>query len=92
LYYYYNHCIQWGFEMSNETPIAKAVRIAGGQTALARKIGVTQGAVWKWLRGMQKISAEHVISISESTDGQVLPFELRPDLPKLFPHPDGAEV
>jgi DNA-binding transcriptional regulator YdaS (Cro superfamily) len=29
--------------------IKKAVKVAGGQTALARKLGVTQGLVWQWL-------------------------------------------
>lgn len=37
-----------------ESPMAKAVYVAGGQSSLAKKVGVTQGAVWKWVRGSRK--------------------------------------
>jgi len=43
--------------LTTETAIEKAVRLAGGQTALARQIGVTQGAVWKWLNKSKKNSS-----------------------------------
>lgn len=33
-----------------DSPMAKAVHVAGGQSSLAKKVGVTQGAVWKWVR------------------------------------------
>ena len=38
-----------------ESPMAKAVYVAGGQSSLAKKVGVTQGAVWKWVRGIKKV-------------------------------------
>ncbi|CDH07968.1 helix-turn-helix domain-containing protein [Xenorhabdus bovienii] len=74
-------------EKSFESPIYRAVSIAGSQTALAKQIGVTQGAVWKWLRGLKKISPEHAAAIVEATNGAVQAHELRPDLPKVFPPP-----
>lgn len=70
-----------------KSPIDKAVYIAGGQTALAKQIGVTQGAVWKWVRGLKNVSPVHAVAISQAVGGQVKPFELRPDLPTVFPHP-----
>ncbi|PHI31058.1 transcriptional regulator [Budvicia aquatica] len=71
-----------------KTPIEEAVYIAGGQTALAKKVGVTQGAVWKWVRGLKKISPVNAVAISNAVGGVVKPYELRPDIPSVFPHPD----
>lgn len=73
------------------SPMAKAVYIAGGQSALARQIGVTQGAVWKWVAGKKKVSPVHAVAISCAVNGAVQPYELRPDLPTLFPHPVPAQ-
>jgi DNA-binding transcriptional regulator YdaS (Cro superfamily) len=78
--------------LTTETAIEKAVRLAGGQTALARQIGVTQGAVWKWLNKSKKIRPENAAAISEAVGGQVAPYELRPDIPKVFPHPEGIDL
>jgi DNA-binding transcriptional regulator YdaS (Cro superfamily) len=64
-----------------ETPLQKAVRIAGGQSQLARGIGgkVRQGYVWKWLR-RGWVPAEQVLAIERATEGQVTRYELRPDI------------
>ncbi|EPC8779055.1 YdaS family helix-turn-helix protein, partial [Enterobacter hormaechei] len=42
--------------------MAKAVYVAGGQSSLAKKVGVTQGAVWKWVRGIKKVSPVHAVA------------------------------
>lgn len=68
--------------------MAKAVYVAGGQSALARQIGVSQGAVWKWVNGVKKVSPVHAVAVSGAVNGVVKPHELRPDLPTLFPHPN----
>jgi len=73
------------------SPMAKAVYIAGGQSALARQIGVTQGAVWKWVAGHKKVSPVHAVAIADAVNRAVQPHELRPDLPTLFPHPAPAQ-
>ncbi|MFV9080094.1 helix-turn-helix domain-containing protein [Serratia fonticola] len=73
-----------------ETPIARAVSLAGSQSALALLIGVTQGAVWKWVHAKKKVSPVHAVAISQALNGRVLPHELRPDLPTVFPAPDLA--
>jgi len=68
------------------TPLERAVKIAGGQTALARKINektpgaaVTQGQVWKWLQSGRP-PAPWVIPIEKAVDGNVTRHQLRPDV------------
>ncbi|MEW3433594.1 helix-turn-helix domain-containing protein, partial [Escherichia coli] len=43
-------------------------------------------AVYKWLHNKAKVSPEHVGSIVTATGGVVKAYQIRPDLPKLFPH------
>lgn len=47
---------------------------------------VSQQAVYKWLHNKAKVSPEHVGSIVTATGGVVKAYQIRPDLPKLFPH------
>lgn len=72
-----------------ETPLERAVRLSGGQSALARGASafaegrrLTQGMLWKWLnRAKEPVpSAEWVIPIEKAVAGQVTRYELRPDL------------
>lgn len=65
--------------------IERAVKKAGGQAKLAEMVGVSQPTVWKWLHGKLKPSPEYVPGIVSAANGEVLPSELRPDLPSLFP-------
>lgn len=51
-----------------------------GQTGAAEIIGVSQGAVWQWINGKQRITAERAIEIEEKTGGAVTRSELRPDI------------
>lgn len=67
--------------------LQKAVDIAGGQTALARAIGVKQGHVWAWLNRGIPVPPEHLPAIESTTAGQVTAADLRPDLAEIF----GAE-
>lgn len=69
--------------------VQRAVDIAGGQTQLARLIGVKQGHVWKWLR-MKRIPAERAIQIEVATNGAVTARELRPDLAAIFAPPSNG--
>jgi len=44
----------------------------GGQVALADAIGVSQAAVWKWLKGkVSRISWERAMQIEQATGGKV---------------------
>jgi DNA-binding transcriptional regulator YdaS (Cro superfamily) len=60
--------------------IDNAVKILGGQTAMARVLGVSQARVWNWVHRDQKIPGEFVLPIEEATDGRVSRYELRPDI------------
>lgn len=59
--------------------ISRAAQIAGGQSALARKLGCTPQAVSK-MCATGKVPAERVIAVEEAVEGQVTRNELRPDL------------
>ncbi|AOM40205.1 transcriptional regulator [Xenorhabdus hominickii] len=64
--------------------IQRAVNIVGSQEKLAALCGVSQPAVHKWLRG-GRVSPQRVFAIVNATDGLVRAYEIRPDLPHLFP-------
>lgn len=59
------------------TPIEQAVNIVGGQAALARVIGVSQPAVFKWVRNGRP-GAVYVLAIEKATG--VSRHDLRPDI------------
>lgn len=57
-----------------------AIKHFGGQGALARELGVTQGLVWQWLSGRRPIAPERCAEIEAATGGRVLAQDLRPDV------------
>lgn len=59
--------------------ILKAIKICGGQAALAKAAGVSQPAVSQWANG-GRIRGEHALAVSKATDWKVTPHELRPDI------------
>lgn len=65
--------------MINETAIHKAVALAGGQSALARQMGLKPQAVQRWCK-TGKVPAERVIEVERIVAAQVTRRELRPDL------------
>ncbi|WP_333701199.1 transcriptional regulator [Sphingobium yanoikuyae] len=58
--------------------LENAVRVAGGQTAAARICGVSQPAVWKWLKHRRRLPAEFVLLMETQTG--VSRHCLRPDI------------
>ncbi|EQA5719405.1 transcriptional regulator [Cronobacter dublinensis] len=66
--------------------IAKAIEIAGSQAKLAEQVGVSQVSVCRWLNNKKKVSPERVIAVVKATGGVIKPYQIRPDLPMLFPH------
>lgn len=60
--------------------IRKAVSIAGGQSALAKRLKVSQSLVWQWCVGRLKVPAERCLAIETEADGQVSRYDLRPDV------------
>lgn len=71
--------------------IKKAVDAAGSQAALARACGVSQPAVFRWLSG-RRVKADYVMAIVNATGGLVKAYEIRPDLPDIFPHPEKSDA
>lgn len=72
--------------MLAQTPLQKAIEIAGSQSALARQCKeampgskVAQAHVWHWLH-VGKVPAEYVLAIESVTGGKVTRNDLRPDL------------
>jgi len=55
-----------------------AVAAVGSQSAMARLIGLSQAAVWRWLDRKQSLPAEHVLTVEAATG--ISRHELRPDL------------
>lgn len=70
--------------------IKTAITLVGTQTKLAKACGVTQSAVKKWLYGKSKVAPKNVKPLVEATQGVIQAYQIRPDLPDLFPHPDEA--
>ncbi|MVF02766.1 transcriptional regulator [Serratia marcescens] len=55
--------------------IKRAISIAGSQKELARKVGVDQSAVSKWLRG-GGIRSQYIPSLVSATNGQLTAIEI----------------
>lgn len=72
----------------DKTPLFKAVQIAGGQTRLAKQIGVSQGHLWCWLYRDKNIPAKRVPAIEAATNGQITRYQLLPDV--FGPDPSAA--
>lgn len=60
--------------------LTRAIEQFGSQTALARRLGITQGAVSSWVAGHWPMSPRNAIAIEKATGGAVHRSELRPDL------------
>lgn len=68
--------------------LQKAVELAGGQSSLARALGVKQQHVWNWLHRDRKPAAEYVLAIESAVEGKVSRYDLRPDV--FGPPPQSA--
>lgn len=66
--------------------LLRAVTLAGGQSALARRIGKTQSHVAQWLR-RGRAGPTACIAIETAVGGQVTRYELRPDVFGKPPQP-----
>jgi DNA-binding transcriptional regulator YdaS (Cro superfamily) len=65
-----------------ERALERAIRLAGGQSKLARAVGYTQNAIWK-AKDTGRISAELAIRIEAATGGKVTREQLAPQIFKL---------
>lgn len=64
----------------NKKALFEAVTICGGQVALARKLGISQGHLWSWMHRDKKVPAERCAAIEAATGGAVTRYDLRPDV------------
>ncbi len=70
----------------------------GGQSQLARHLGVTPGSVNQWFTGDRQIPAARCIQVERATSGAVTCEELRPDVSWVripdaaWPHPQGRPL
>jgi len=62
-----------------ETPIEKAIRLAGGISELANQSGVSYQAVQQW-RDKGVVPARRCVAVSKATNGSVLVHELNPEV------------
>lgn len=65
------------------TALRSAVERAGGQSATARLLKVSQAAVWKWLDEGKVLPAEHVLTLEAATN--ISRHDLHPD---IYPRED----
>lgn len=65
--------------MTQRTALERAIKEAGGQAALAERIGVTQSLISFWLNSAKRGAApEHVPAIEAATG--ISRHDLRPDV------------
>lgn len=67
--------------------IQTAIALVGTQKELATACGVSQSAVQKWLHNKTRVAPENVDALVQATGGKVQAYQIRPDLPRLFPKP-----
>jgi DNA-binding transcriptional regulator YdaS (Cro superfamily) len=60
--------------------LSRAIELAGGQSALAKAVGVKQQNVWSWVNRTGKCPPEHVLAVEAATEGAVTRYQLRPDI------------
>lgn len=63
--------------------VQKAITLMGSQAALARAIGKSQPAVYKWAKGRALPTWQSAIAIERATGGRVTRHEVRPDIEAL---------
>ncbi|WP_080952131.1 Cro/CI family transcriptional regulator [Pseudomonas putida] len=61
------------------------VKFFGGQVATARALGVTQGTVSGWVRGIHGCSADMALIIQAKTHGRFTASSIRPSLAESLP-------
>ncbi len=75
--------------MTTQTALARAIKAAEGQSALARLIGRSQAHIHYWLKlSKEGVPAQAAIDIETALKGKVTRHELRPD---IFGEKPGAQ-
>jgi DNA-binding transcriptional regulator YdaS (Cro superfamily) len=61
---------------SEKQALEDAINIVGGQTALAKKLGVKQQTVFVWLKN--GLPVRRVLQVEQATDRKVSRYQLKP--------------
>ena len=77
--------------------IGDAIKLAGGQAELGRRLGVSPAAINQWSAGRRPIPAGRCVAIEKVTDGVVRRWDLRPYdwmhyWPELIGQPGAPDV
>lgn len=65
--------------ITSKKALEKLVALCGGQSALAKKIKISQQSISEWLlKG--KVPAHRVIQLEKAVNGAVARYDLRPDI------------
>ena len=67
-------------QISATTAIKKACNYVGGQSEMAKRLGISPPTVNQWINGPRKIPARRCPEIEKVTSGVVRCEELRPDV------------
>jgi DNA-binding transcriptional regulator YdaS (Cro superfamily) len=65
------------------SPIQKAINIAGGQEALAKKCRVKQQTISKWLK-KGSVPPQRIEDVVKAVKGEITPTELCPMINRLI--------
>lgn len=78
-------------EHQSDSPLCRAVRAAGSQSAFGRLLNKRQSVVFGWLKDEKPLPAEHVLKVEEATG--ISRHDLRPDLypREATPAPQGDD-
>ena len=80
-----------GIEAHLESPLAEAVRRAGGQSAFARVVGLSQGYIHTLLRKELPLPADNEVVLKAEAATGVSKHDLRPDIYPRDPAPAPVE-
>lgn len=65
-------------QLNESSPVLRAARLVGSQTALARSLGVKPPVVNQWVKGERPVPIQACVLIEKVTDKAVTRRELRP--------------
>lgn len=71
---------------ANANPVARAAKVIGSRSQLARLLGVKPPTVTQWAKGLRPVPPARALQIEKLTRGEVT----RADLCPLFPWADAV--
>lgn len=75
--------------LSPNEALRRAVAALGGQSAMARLLGISQPSVWYWVDKGKALPPEHVLAVEDATG--ISRHDLRPDIYPREGDPAGGQ-